>query len=96
MPRCPRCRTTFRTLEDEQDMHECPSCGLEPDASQCVSCKRWGPAGSLEPDHCCEECTEYQRCKECNDSVLTLSSDGLCDGCVEEAANQQPEEGDPD
>lgn len=30
MPRCPRCRTTFRTLEDEEGMHDCPRCGETP------------------------------------------------------------------
>lgn len=28
--------------------------------------------------------SEYQECKRCYDEVLTLSTDGLCDGCVEE------------
>ena len=27
MARCPRCTRSFRTLEDEQDMHDCPHCG---------------------------------------------------------------------
>lgn len=29
---------------------------------------------------------EYQQCSRCEDDVLTLSTDGLCDGCVEELA----------
>ncbi len=32
MPRCPRCRQTFLTLEDEQGMHDCPYCALPADA----------------------------------------------------------------
>ena len=31
MARCPRCTRSFRTLEDEQDMHDCPHCGYGPD-----------------------------------------------------------------
>jgi hypothetical protein len=30
MPTCSRCGYHFRTLEDEQDIHSCPRCGLEP------------------------------------------------------------------
>lgn len=30
MPRCPRCKRHFRTLEDEQDIHDCPYCGYFP------------------------------------------------------------------
>lgn len=26
MARCPHCRRHFRTLDDEQDMHDCPHC----------------------------------------------------------------------
>lgn len=25
--RCPKCRKSFRVLEDEQGMHPCPRCG---------------------------------------------------------------------
>lgn len=28
--RCPRCRRTFRVLDDEVGMHDCPSCGYTP------------------------------------------------------------------
>ena len=41
MARCPRCTRSFRTLEDEQDMHDCPHCGygLEDDqAARCAWC----------------------------------------------------------
>lgn len=33
MARCPSCRQSFRTLEDEEGMHPCPFCGYgdEPD-----------------------------------------------------------------
>lgn len=31
MPRCPICKTQWRTLEDEQFMHGCPRCGYGPD-----------------------------------------------------------------
>ena len=30
MARCPRCTRSFRTLEDEQGMHDCPHCGCGP------------------------------------------------------------------
>ena len=29
--RCPRCKRSFRVLEDEQGMHACPSCGYGPE-----------------------------------------------------------------
>lgn len=31
MPTCPKCKTYFRTLEDEQDIHSCPKCGFSPE-----------------------------------------------------------------
>ena len=31
MPKCPDCKCRFRTLEDEQDMHDCPRCGCSPE-----------------------------------------------------------------
>ena len=30
MARCPRCKRHFRTLEDEEGMHDCPHCGYGP------------------------------------------------------------------
>ena len=30
MATCPRCRRHFRTLEDEEGMHDCPYCGYPP------------------------------------------------------------------
>jgi len=30
MPTCPNCKNRFKTLEDEQDMHDCPKCGFSP------------------------------------------------------------------
>ena len=38
MARCPRCTRSFRTLEDEQDMHDCPHCGYGPDWSEPMMC----------------------------------------------------------
>lgn len=29
MARCSECGYSFRTLEDETDMHACPSCGYD-------------------------------------------------------------------
>ena len=31
MALCPECRYKFRTLDDEDGMHECPRCGYHPD-----------------------------------------------------------------
>jgi len=31
MARCPRCTKHFRTLEDEDGMHDCPYCGYTND-----------------------------------------------------------------
>ncbi len=30
MSRCPHCTRSFRTLEDEIGMHDCPHCGYPP------------------------------------------------------------------
>ena len=30
MARCPSCRRHFRTLDDEEGLHDCPFCGEEP------------------------------------------------------------------
>lgn len=30
MALCSRCGRSFRVLEDEEGMHECPGCGLKP------------------------------------------------------------------
>jgi len=30
MPTCPYCKTYFRTLPDESEMHACPNCGKIP------------------------------------------------------------------
>lgn len=40
MARCPSCKCTFRTLEDEEGMHACPRCGYgdEPDPPACSWC----------------------------------------------------------
>ena len=31
MPTCPRCKRRFKTLPDEENMHDCPSCGFSPE-----------------------------------------------------------------
>ena len=38
---CPSCKYSFRVMEDEQGMHECPRCGLPPNAKRCGDCGRW-------------------------------------------------------
>ena len=39
MARCLHCRRHFRTLDDEQDMHDCPHCGYGPrDPEVCNYC----------------------------------------------------------
>lgn len=40
MERCPMCKTHFRTLPDEEGMHECPKCGYHPAHCQpvCLYC----------------------------------------------------------
>lgn len=54
--RCSKCRHHFSTLEDEQGMHECPSCGYDGhDAPPCLWCNE----DVLEDEHapyCCGEC----------------------------------------
>ena len=42
MARCPHCKRTFRTLEDEEGMHDCPNCGHGPGddlKALCILCE---------------------------------------------------------
>ncbi len=39
MAQCGRCRHRFRTLDDEEGMHDCPRCGW--DGQQCDYCGCW-------------------------------------------------------
>lgn len=41
MARCPRCRRSFRTLEDEDGQHDCPYCGSAPGERRCDDCDQW-------------------------------------------------------
>ena len=38
MARCPHCHRSFRTLEDETDMHDCPHCGYGPSSDRAAYC----------------------------------------------------------
>lgn len=38
MARCPKCRWSFPTLDDETDMHGCPHCGYSPNDDRCPDC----------------------------------------------------------
>ena len=38
MATCPRCRKHFRTLEDEENMHDCSKCGYSPMDHYCDWC----------------------------------------------------------
>jgi len=62
MARCPRCSKHFRTLEDEEGMHECPSCGYAPwNEPTCLWCSGempWldhGEYAACEP-YCSVDC----------------------------------------
>ena len=50
MATCPKCRRHFRTLEDEEGMHECPRCGYAPWHEEPVydTCETCDGAGELE------------------------------------------------
>lgn len=53
MPRCPRCRHSFRVMEDEDDgQHGCPSCGYgdEPRCPECGDPDCDGTCENPEPD----------------------------------------------
>jgi hypothetical protein len=59
MPRCPSCRCTFRVMEDEQNMHDCPSCGYGP--STIVACM-WCSAEVTDDENmvdCLPYCSEF-------------------------------------
>ena len=57
MARCPRCIRSFRTLEDETDMHDCPHCGYGPDwaAVFCFWCNDHYSDHEFEP-YCSSLC----------------------------------------
>lgn len=39
MARCPSCHKSFRVMEDEENMHDCPRCGYGPgSAVRCMWC----------------------------------------------------------
>ena len=61
MATCPKCRRHFRTLEDEEGMHECPRCGYapwhdEPVYDTCEACEGAGevdcPGGMITCPNC--------------------------------------------
>ena len=47
MPQCPNCKTNFRTLEGEEQDHDCPKCGFSPEELYeyehvyCTNCKHF-------------------------------------------------------
>ena len=47
MARCPHCCRMFRTLEDEEGMHDCPHCGYGPDDHTPPSHEYAGEDGEL-------------------------------------------------
>lgn len=62
MPRCPNCRRSFRTLEDESDMHDCPHCGYFPHAAEtCTWCsdvlERDNPDHEAHYPYCSQACS---------------------------------------
>lgn len=59
MARCPRCRAQFSTLDDEEGMHDCPSCGLSPAARQCDGCGEWFERRTRS-DQACANCRESE------------------------------------
>ena len=66
MARCPRCSKHFRTLEDEEGMHDCPSCGYAPwDEPKCLWC------GNDFNDYDADEFSPY--C--CNDCAIAAERD---------------------
>lgn len=72
MPRCPRCRRSFRTLEDEQDMHECPSCGFGPDQfwppRECEACgENYTRSDADDPRAFCSQQCEHPDTDDDND-----------------------------
>ena len=40
MARCPKCKHHFRTLEDEEGMHDCPRCGYDGYGYHCPFCNQ--------------------------------------------------------
>ena len=61
MARCPRCTRHFRTLEDEEGMHDCPHCGYWPgDEPTCDWCN--GEFNEYDQNvfwpYCSEDCSQ--------------------------------------
>lgn len=53
------------------------TCPQHPMGCRCAAAPRPAPAAAP---------SVMVRCRECGDHVVYVSTDGLCDGCVEEAA----------
>ena len=56
MARCPKCRHYFRTLEDEEGMHDCPRCGYDGFDYHCSVCGE--PSRRPLEDDECDSCYE--------------------------------------
>lgn len=74
MARCPKCRYSYREMDDEQGQHDCPSCGYGPESvERCSWCGvEIGPDLTDADDYpyCSPFCSvraEVESMEDCND-----------------------------
>lgn len=58
MPTCPSCKTYFKTLEDEEHIHDCPKCGFSPEDLRERICYDESSCENLDLE--CVDCGIYQ------------------------------------
>lgn len=56
---CPKCKTRFQVLDDEQGMHDCPHCGYSGHDDEV--CRECGDSEVTDDDGLCDECRDDQR-----------------------------------
>lgn len=59
---CPKCKTRFQVLDDEQGMHACPHCGYSGHDENNDLCTQCGENEATQTDDgLCDECRDEQR-----------------------------------
>jgi hypothetical protein len=91
MATCPKCKTVFRTLPDEEQDHPCPKCGWAPWIEElCCSC------GNTQEDadvYTCTICNETY-CEECSQRACEDDCEAcgefICIECAEQHESKAP------
>lgn len=68
MARCPACKHAFRTMDDEEGMHDCPHCGHSPGMRRCLICDAWFDpelSAMSSREYCSGACAEDDGLRHC-------------------------------